>query len=148
MITKRELQISVNVDPACTSAWTDETLARAIVCNLVGNAVHHASKGGRINVSVAFAGGVVQLIIVNDCEHGESTDVQKLCDPFWSCSESRSNGRQGLGLSLVREYARVLGAPLGLSVTEAGKFRASIEFPTATSPAMTSSDGALTTAIA
>ena len=75
-----------------------------------------------------------RLQITNDSDHLDEADLPKLCEPFWTNSNSRSEGRRGLGLTLVAEYARIIGARLLLDLSPQREFCATIEFPGAQGP--------------
>jgi signal transduction histidine kinase len=126
--SERDLRITVKPQDTDRYAHVDPTLARAIVANLLANAVLHTPPRGNVTVDVACLDEAICLTIVNECSEISKEDIPKICEPFWTNSTSRSNRHHGLGLALVREYARILDAPLSFSLTEGGMFCATVTF--------------------
>jgi len=106
--------------PADAVIRTDAALLRSILTNLLDNAVEYTPAGGIVRVEWtadaearvkdARAGGRFELRIANTVANLDADDVTKLFDRFWRKDPARSgNEHSGLGLSLARAYARVLG---------------------------------------
>ncbi|MCB0932472.1 MAG: response regulator [Mycobacterium sp.] len=92
----------------------DGQKVRQIMVNLVGNALKFTSEGGvslrvrTVAESVSLA-GLRLMIEVEDSGAGIPEDQQKrIFEPFVQLQKVGSTGT-GLGLSLVREYARLMG---------------------------------------
>lgn len=102
----RDRGIRVERDLTPGSFHTDPILWRAILQNLVGNAVHYAPRGTVVRVSASSEG----LRIVNEAPDLVDADLPHLFERFWRKTESRSGkGHSGLGLSLVRAAVDYLG---------------------------------------
>jgi signal transduction histidine kinase len=134
----RGLQIDVVGDPVQVLT-ADPTMVRAIIANLISNAVQHATRDGAVEIELSRGDAFGRLEITNDSNDLDRADLPKLCEPFWTNSSSRSDGRHGLGLTLVGEYARIIGARLLLDLSPQREFRATIEFPGAQGPTLTRS---------
>jgi signal transduction histidine kinase len=136
-------QIKVQIaDESRPAAWCDPMIARAIVTNLIGNALLHAPPRSQVLIRIESADEGVRVEIINDCEGLRREDLPRLCEPFWTNSSSRSDGRHGLGLALVAEYAKVAGARFRLDVCEDRTFHAVVDFPAGSSPHAVGQDGA------
>ncbi len=100
----RGLRIKLDLTPG--TFRTDLVLWRAILQNLIGNAVHYAPGGSTIEVTASDKG----VRIVNEAPDLVSDDLPHLFERFWRKSESRTGkGHSGLGLSVVRAAVDYLG---------------------------------------
>jgi two-component system sensor histidine kinase QseC len=104
----RQIVSSVHVkEDACWQA--DPTLLRAIVKNLVSNAVQYCTSGGTIRLSVEGD----RLSISNTTDDLTADDLPYLFERFWRKDPARSsNLHSGLGLALAKAYATMLGLKL------------------------------------
>lgn len=92
---------------------TDAVLVRQAVQNLIDNAIKHCPAGASIEVNVVETGEVVR-IVVNDNGPGISPENRKnLAERFFRPDPARrSGGGFGLGLSITKAYAHVVGGTL------------------------------------
>ena len=78
----------------------DELRLRELLLNLVDNAVKYSKPGGRVEVSLATAGGWARLS-VSDQGIGIPTPAQaRIFDRFYRTNEARAHAKQGTGLGL------------------------------------------------
>ena len=108
--------------------WSDPTRLRQILLNLVGNAVKF-TREGRIDVSAA----VVQVehrdapmlrVEVRDTGPGMTrAQSTQLFQPFHQgdASVTREHGGTGLGLTICRRLARLMGGDVRLEFSEPGR---------------------------
>jgi signal transduction histidine kinase len=90
----------------------DEDLVEQVVIGLVGNAVKHTPRGGRITIS-ADAGADTGSITVADTGSGiDSTHLPRVFEQFWRADVSRTRGGFGLGLAIGREFISAMGGTL------------------------------------
>jgi two-component system sensor histidine kinase QseC len=83
-----------------------------------------------VNISAQQTGDTVSLRVANSDRTLASEDVPKIFEPFWRKDAARSDGKHsGLGLSLVAEYARILGLRVTADLPENGVFQIRIEAP-------------------
>jgi len=88
---------------------TDPVLFEAIVTNLIGNAVHHATSGSVLKIGTTRKA----LLFTNEVANLDAKDLEFLFERFWKKDASRTDGRRhGLGLSLARDLAAMLGGSL------------------------------------
>ncbi|MBI4324512.1 MAG: sensor histidine kinase N-terminal domain-containing protein [Chloroflexi bacterium] len=117
----RQLTFNRCIPPAA-SADTDPALLRSILTNLVDNAVEYAPLGGTVNVEASADEGLFTLRVVNTVEHLEERDLPHLFERFWRKDAARSpDGHTGLGLSLARVFAQLLGCELAASFAGPGR---------------------------
>jgi two-component system sensor histidine kinase QseC len=126
---ERGLAVAWDV-PHGTTVRSDPALLLPMLDNLLSNAVAYTPARGRVRVaSRALAGGRVELEMSNPCEGLRPEDIPNLSDRFWRSDRARVNGHSGLGLSLVREYARATGASVSHRLSDDGVFTASVVLP-------------------
>jgi signal transduction histidine kinase/HPt (histidine-containing phosphotransfer) domain-containing protein len=108
----RGLRFDVEIDPGFPETIeSDPILFRRIILNLVNNAVKFTEQGG-IKVGVHLEENRHLRIIVEDTGIGIAPEVvATLFSPFRQADASitRRFGGTGLGLSLVRDFAELLG---------------------------------------
>ena len=109
----RRITLSIDVpDDACWSS--DPALLRAILTNLLSNAVQYCTVGGSIRLSVEHG----HLSISNTTDALSSDDLPHLFKRFWRKDPARSsNVHSGLGLALAKAYAGALGMELRAELT-------------------------------
>ena len=115
-------------------AWSDALLLEQMVRNLVGNAVRYTESGG-VLVSLRRRGERV-LLQVWDTGVGIAPESQALVFEEFVQLDNPARERAhgiGLGLSLVKRAAAVLGAPLALRSQPGRGSCFSIELPLAAS---------------
>ena len=116
----RGLTFQADADAGVT-ATTDAGKLRQILINLAGNAVKFTEQGSvTLHAGVDAAHDVV-VIRVTDTGVGIAPDhLDKVFDPFWQVGQHRSAQRPagtGLGLSVSRRLARLLGGEIDVEST-------------------------------
>lgn len=103
-IASRNLGVDCRIEPG--EFHSDPVLWRAIVHNLIDNAVAYAPAGSTIGISASPR----SLSVSNDAPGLAQDDLGKLFERFWRKDGPRSGGKHsGLGLSIVRSSAEFLG---------------------------------------
>ena len=112
---KKGLTLTVNVPDHRVPMRTDETKLRQILINLMGNAVKFTNQG-TVTVSLAVTGDDSRVrLSVSDTGAGiPAEDITRIFDPFVQARgiHSRSHDGTGLGLSVSRQLARLLGGDI------------------------------------
>lgn len=115
------LNLSVHADnPVPKTIRTDPTRLRQILLNLLGNAVKFTPSGSvtlRVGLGRAGEGGVVLRFGVEDTGIGMSQDVlSRIFRPFTQADSSttRQFGGTGLGLTLCKRFAEMLGGSISV----------------------------------
>jgi len=119
---RRDLSLETRIEKG--EIDTDPVLWRAIVQNLLGNAVAYAPAGSTIEV---FASPDC-FRVENEAPDLSREDLGQLFARFWRKSASRSEkGHSGLGLSVVRAAAEYLGGQPVASL-ENGRLRVEVRW--------------------
>ena len=128
------LEFQSYMDGAETVLETDELKVRQILVNLLGNAVKFTDTGS-ISLDVALHDDVVFCRVIDSGIGIAPEHVERIFDSFWQIhqSPSRRVGGSGLGLSVSRRLARLLGGDIDIQ-SEVGKgsiftFRIPVEPP-------------------
>jgi two-component system sensor histidine kinase QseC len=111
----RSNRITLSLDVPDDACWlADPALLRAILTNLLSNAVQYCSVGGSIQLSVEHG----RLLISNTTDGLGPDDLPHLFTRFWRKDPARSsNVHGGLGLALAKAYAGALGMELRAELT-------------------------------
>ncbi len=127
-----ERGLSIELDASLERAPSfaaDPLLARAIVRNLLANAIEHAPEGGRVRIAASEIDGALALEIRNTNAGLVAADLARLVEPFWRKDEARHDRAHfGLGLSLCDALAKSIGARLSFELAQGGDLCARVAF--------------------
>ena len=101
----------VEIDVPQVRAVADPVLLRRALTNLVSNAVKYSPSGTAVTVRAVERETHVQVDVVDRGVGLSQEEADRAFEPFWrspSAVQSATRGA-GVGLSLVKEYARVMG---------------------------------------
>lgn len=122
-VKERDLEIQLELGEE--EFFTDPVLFRAILQNLIDNAVDYVPEGGAIRV----AANSHHLLVENEAPDLEEDDLPHLFTRFWRKSQSRSEkGHSGLGLSVVRAGVEHLGGTCSSELVK-GLIRIEVKWP-------------------
>ncbi|MBK4735333.1 EAL domain-containing protein [Noviherbaspirillum sp. DKR-6] len=109
------LKLRVNCEPLDQAVFVDHELWEKIVLNLLSNAVKFTSDG-EIEVTLVEKEGRVHFSVRDTGSGIPDADIPKVFDRFYRARGAPSNGEQGtgIGLALVKEFARLHGGEVKL----------------------------------
>ncbi|MGH7944612.1 MAG: ATP-binding protein, partial [Opitutaceae bacterium] len=103
-----KLEVALSLEPA--SANADPALLRAILINLLENAVDYTPAGGALRIAVESGAGTPLIRVSNTVSDFQPGDISSLFERFWRKEAARTGGQHvGLGLALSRTFARAMG---------------------------------------
>ncbi len=93
----------------------DPDLLSQALHNLIDNALKYTSPGGEVHVRVVPEEGVLRIAVTNTGDGIASDDLPHIFERFYRGEKSRSRetGGAGIGLSIVKEVARIHGGQVG-----------------------------------
>jgi two-component system OmpR family sensor kinase len=110
----------------------DHDALRAMVRNLLDNAIRHVPAGGRVDIAVERAepaSSRVSLVVTDDGPGIPLDERERVFDRFYRVPGS-STGGSGIGLALVRSIARHHGGEVHLGDGPGGRgLRATVDLP-------------------
>ncbi|MEP7065607.1 MAG: HAMP domain-containing sensor histidine kinase [Gemmatimonadota bacterium] len=113
MTAAKGLALAVTAPQEPLTLQTDVTKLRQILINLVGNAVKFTDDG-RVEMELTADDRLVRFHIRDTGPGITAADLERIFDPFTQLDQSltRSKGGTGLGLSVSRRLAHLLGGEL------------------------------------
>jgi signal transduction histidine kinase len=126
----RELSVEQEI-PDALDFRTDGMLLERVVANLLSNAATYADRGTKVSISARVDEGHLRLQIRNRASALVPDDMDKLFDRFWRKDAARTEaGRHtGLGLSVSRQCARMLGGSITAELTDGGSLAMTLDLP-------------------
>ncbi len=122
----RGVTMQVNGTVPHVELYTDPLKLRQVLVNLIANALKYTATKGTVSLTVRLEGighDVSMDIEVTDTGRGISpADQPHIFEPFWQAHphEAPQDGSTGLGLSVARQLARLLGGDVSLERSELG----------------------------
>jgi signal transduction histidine kinase len=110
LVRRKQLRLDVRLPDGPARVETDPSKVRQILANLVSNAVKF-TEAGEVRVE-GVRDGTHHLVRVRDTGLGIAPEhLQRVFEPFWQVEQStrREAGGTGLGLSVARDLAELLG---------------------------------------
>ncbi|GAB6906885.1 Signal transduction histidine kinase [Desulfosarcina cetonica] len=104
---------------------------RQVMVNLVDNAIKYGREDGEIHITVQRTPADVRLIVFNTGDGIPTTELERVCEPFYRVEKSRSQryGGTGLGLSIVQQIIRLHGGRIRLESEPGAWTRVRITLP-------------------
>jgi len=116
---------------------TDPGKLQMILQNVIDNAVFYSVPGSTVVCrSDRPDDRSLALVAANEARDLERKDLETIFDRFWRKDAARTGGRHsGLGLSLVKDLARLLGIELHVDLKEGSIFVVRMVFQAGATPA-------------
>lgn len=119
-------------DPMPTDKlWADARMVRQIILNLTSNAIKFSHPGGVVRIHYGFRDEAAYIVVTDEGVGIAEGDLHRICEPFVQLDEDydRSHEGSGLGLALVKAFARLHDAGLSLQSALGRGTIASVRFP-------------------
>jgi two-component system OmpR family sensor kinase/two-component system sensor histidine kinase QseC len=127
LAASRAIELSLEAQPAVVIQADRESL-RALVRNLVDNAVRYTPTGGRVAVRCSRAGTAALLEIIDNGPGIPAAERERAFDRFYRRAGAPEEG-SGLGLAIVRAIADRHGAQVRLADAAGGGLHVTVSFP-------------------
>jgi signal transduction histidine kinase len=113
LISRKRLRLVADLPAERVEMDTDPGKLRQILLNLIANAVKFTDEG-EIRVTLRRDGSAVELSVADSGVGIPPAHLERIFDPFWQVEQTRTRkvGGTGLGLSVARQLARLLGGDL------------------------------------
>jgi two-component system sensor histidine kinase QseC len=113
---------------------SDPSLVSVVVRNVLENAVAYADEGGIVRIDARSTDGKAEISVANSGSRLSQEQVERAFEQFWRGDEARTDVgvHCGLGLSLVRKIASVLGGTAVARSSVGADFEVSVSIPTRT----------------
>lgn len=123
------LQVTTTTRPAPLDG--DPRLVQRLVANLLDNAIHHNTPGGRLELSTAVEHSSAVLRITSTGPVIPPDQLDRLFQPFQRLDPARTHydAHHGLGLSIVRAIADAHGATIEAVAPPEGGLALTVSFP-------------------
>jgi two-component system phosphate regulon sensor histidine kinase PhoR len=109
-ITKKKLNIIVDVPTELSPISVDRTRLQEALYNLLDNAVKYSSKHGEIRLSARQRDGEIELAVSDDGIGIAKEDLPRIFERFYRADKARSPDKvrgTGLGLAIVKHIAQL-----------------------------------------
>lgn len=93
---------------------TDDTHLRFIIINLLQNAAKYSAAGTVIDVTLSTHHDVPRLVVTDQGIGVPASELDDLFSPFYRASNVGDRPGTGMGLPIVRESARWIGAEVAV----------------------------------
>jgi two-component system sensor histidine kinase QseC len=110
---------------------SDPSLLRVVLRNVLENAVAYADQGGTVRIEARSVDHQARLSVSNSGSRLSQDQAESVFQQFWRGDEARSQAGAhcGLGLSLVRKIAGVLGGTAVARCNKDGDFELVLSIP-------------------
>lgn len=115
--------------PVGTASVTDRDKLTIMLVNIIANAVAYSPEGSTIEVRAASgqSNDTLTIEVTNIAPDLSNEDLRFMVERFWRKDQSRTGGgHAGLGLSLVKELAQVLGIIIDFKLEDGARFTISL----------------------
>ena len=130
-----------DLSPESLEAEADRRAVKQIAFNLISNALKFTPKGGAVTVSAYPQGNVLEIIVADTGVGIAAEDLKRLGRPFEQAGGSeQKQGGSGLGLSLVRAFARLHGGEMIVESTLGEGTTVTVRMPVLIPPAEAAAD--------
>jgi NtrC-family two-component system sensor histidine kinase KinB len=115
MVEAAGIELALDVDDALPMVAADAGALDRVLDNLVGNAVRHTPRGGRIEIGALRRGEALEAWVSDTGEGIAHADRARVFEPF--VQAGKKAGGVGLGLAMCREIVTQHGGQLRLDST-------------------------------
>jgi len=117
------IRFSISSDTPGLVLWADPDRTTQVLTNLLSNAMKFTPRNGTIDVDCLHEGETVSFVVVDSGIGIPKADIEKVFSSFYQVdgSTTREHGGTGLGLTISRRLAELMGGTLDLESEGHGK---------------------------
>jgi len=125
-----------DISPESLEAEADRRAVKQIAFNLVSNALKFTPKGGTVTVGVHPVGGMLEIVVTDTGVGISAEDLARLGRPYEQAGDAdQRQAGSGLGLSLVRAFARLHGGEMVMESALGEGTKVTVRMPVLAQPA-------------
>lgn len=115
LASRREVQLEGGVEPGVDPVVLDSRQIERVLSNLLGNALRHTPRGGRVTIEALNAGTEVQVVVSDTGGGIAAHDLPHIFEHFFRAerSRNRATGGAGLGLAIAKGIVEAHGGRIG-----------------------------------
>lgn len=130
MAEKKEITLAFTSNVESLDMTFDHDKMGKIIINLLSNAMKFTPGGGKVDVALQFTGKTLRLNVADSGCGVPDSDKPHVFERFYQSSSNHSDeSGSGIGLSLVKEYARLHEGEASVSDTPGGGATFTVEIP-------------------
>jgi signal transduction histidine kinase len=116
MATAKKLKYTIELLGEDQSIQTDGTKLRQMLVNLLSNAVKFTDQG-EVRLTTSVRDRMLEIRVSDTGVGIDAANIEYVFEPFWQLEQSatRKSGGTGLGLSVTRKLARLLGGDVSVA---------------------------------
>lgn len=111
---QKGLHLQTSIAPDVDQLELDPERITLVLGNLLGNAIRHTPRGGRVDIHIGRANGWTRFEVTDTGEGIAQEYHKRLFEKFFRVPGNKSGGA-GLGLSISREIVEAHGGEMGVS---------------------------------
>ena len=116
MAAAKKLKYTIELLNEDQAIQTDGTKLRQMLVNLLSNAVKFTDQG-EVRLTTSVRDGMLEIRVADTGVGIDPANIEYVFEPFWQLEQNatRKSGGTGLGLSVTRKLARLLGGEVSVA---------------------------------
>src|SRR5687767_1048214 len=116
MASSKKLKYTIELLNEDQSIQTDGTKLRQMLVNLLSNAVKFTDQG-EVRLTTSVRDRILEIRVSDTGVGIDAANIETVFEPFWQAEQNvtRKSGGTGLGLSVTRKLARLLGGDVSVA---------------------------------
>jgi signal transduction histidine kinase len=129
---RQGVSLAGEVDPGTDPVMLDAGRIGRVLTNLVGNALRHTPRGGRVEIHARREGDCLRVEVADSGEGIRPEDLPYVFERFYRGEKSRSRetGGAGLGLAIARGIVEAHGGAISIESQVGEGTRVTFQIPT------------------
>lgn len=128
---EKEIELSLDIKGDIPRVNLDPDRLTQVLGNLVNNAIHILSAGGKIKISAGLDKDSLAIQVMDDGPGIQAKDLPQIFDRFYRVDESRQpdDGSSGLGLAITKNLVEAQGGTITAESEPGKETTFTIKFP-------------------